>query len=78
MNLRDIEVFRAVMAAGGAGRAAELLGTSQPTVSRSVAHLERSVGFALFNRVRGKLAPTRDGQLFLEEITRNIVERISI
>ena len=73
MNLRDIEVFRAVMAAGGAGRAAELLGTSQPTVSRSVAHLERSVGFALFNRVRGKLAPTRDGQLFLEEITRNIV-----
>lgn len=73
MNLRDIEVFRAVMMTGGASRAADLLNTSQPTVSRSIAHLERTLGFTLFDRVRGKLVPTRDGQIFMHEVTQNLI-----
>ena len=40
MNLRDIDVFNAIMVTGGAGAAAQLLDTSQPAVSRSLAKLE--------------------------------------
>jgi DNA-binding transcriptional LysR family regulator len=71
MNLRDIDVYQAVMTAGGAGRAAEILGTSQPTVSRSIASLEMSVGFPLFQRIRGRLVPTREGQLFFAEVSKS-------
>ena len=38
---RHVEVFRALMLAGSVTRAAELLHTSQPTVSRELARLER-------------------------------------
>jgi DNA-binding transcriptional LysR family regulator len=70
MRQRDLEAFDAVMRAGGAGRAAELLGTSQPAVSRALAALERVCGFALFDRIRGRLVPTREGRLFHAEVGR--------
>lgn len=70
MRSTDLEAFAAVMRAGGAGRAADLLGTSQPAVSRSLAALERACGFALFDRVRGRLVPTREGRLFHDEVIR--------
>lgn len=73
MNLRDVETFHAVMVSGGAGRAAELLATSQPTVSRSLARIEAAVGFRLFDRVRGRLVPTREAQLLLAEVKANLV-----
>ena len=55
---RQIEVFRAVMASGHVTRAAELLHTSQPTVSRELARLEQLLGITLFDRVKGRLRPT--------------------
>lgn len=73
MHLRDVEVFHAVMISGGASSAADLMGTSQPSVSRSLANLERSVGFSLFERVKGRLIATREGRLFHEEVVRNFV-----
>jgi DNA-binding transcriptional LysR family regulator len=73
MNLRDIDVFNAIMIGGGAGAAAALLGTSQPAVSRSLAKLETELGFNLFDRVRGRLVPTREGQLFHAEVKANLV-----
>jgi DNA-binding transcriptional LysR family regulator len=72
MNVRDIDIYRAVMTTGGAGRAAEVLGTSQPTVSRAIAGLEEGVGFPLFQRIRGRLVPTREGQLFFAEVTKSL------
>jgi len=76
---RQIEVFRAVMAAGHVTRAAEGLGSSQPTVSRELARLEHTLGLALFDRVRGRLRPTARAQALLEEIERSYVglERIA-
>jgi len=73
MNLRDIEVFHAIMIGGGASSAADLMGISQPSVSRSLAQLERTVGFPLFERVKGKLTATREGRLFHAEVTRNFI-----
>src|SRR5690606_18780237 len=53
---------------GSASRASELLDISQPAISRSIADLEASLGFLLFNRVRGRLVITPEGQLFSEEV----------
>lgn len=68
MNFRQLETFRAVMVSGSASRASELLGITQPAVSRSIAELEESLGFALFDRVRGRLVPTPEGQLFFKDV----------
>jgi DNA-binding transcriptional LysR family regulator len=62
VNLRDVEVFHAVMVGGGTGRAAELLATSQPTISRTLARLEATLSLKLFSRIRGRLVPTREGR----------------
>jgi len=68
---RHIEVFRAVMSARGVTAAARLLCTSQPTVSRELAELERKLGFPLFDRVRGRLQPTARALTLLEEVQRS-------
>ncbi|WP_180900597.1 LysR substrate-binding domain-containing protein [Martelella soudanensis] len=68
MNLRQIEVFRVVMTNGTTARAAEVLHISQPAISKTIQELERSLGFALFLRVKGRLHPTPEGQLFFREV----------
>lgn len=68
MNSRQIETFVAVMKAGTISRAAELLGVTQPGVSRTIADLETAVGFLLFDRVRNRIVPTPEGRLFYEEV----------
>ncbi|TIN30276.1 MAG: LysR family transcriptional regulator [Mesorhizobium sp.] len=73
MNLRDIDVFNAIMITRGAGAAAALLDTSQPAISRSLAKLEAELGFRLFDRIRGRLVPTREGDLFHAEVKASLV-----
>ena len=68
MNLRHVEAFRAVMTTGTTARAAEVLHVSQPAISKAVGQLERSVGFALFHRIKGRLQPTAEGRLLHREI----------
>jgi DNA-binding transcriptional LysR family regulator len=68
---RHIEVFRAVMLAGGVTAAAQLLFTSQPTVSRELARLEQLLGYALFERVQGRLRPTARALALWAEVQRS-------
>jgi len=68
---RHLEVFRAVMSAGNVTRAAAMLHTSQPTVSRELARLELVLGFALFDRVRGRLQPTARALALQAEVERS-------
>jgi DNA-binding transcriptional LysR family regulator len=68
MNLRQVEVFRAVMTTGTTARAAEVLRISQPAVSKAIAEMERAIGFLLFHRIRGRLQPTAEGQLLFREV----------
>jgi DNA-binding transcriptional LysR family regulator len=70
---RQIEVFRAFMASGHVTRAAEALGTSQPTVSRELVRLEQVLGLQLFDRVRGRLQPTARALALLEEVQRSYI-----
>lgn len=67
-RLRQMEVFRAVMLTGSINGAAKLLFTSQPAVSRIVSHTEQTLGLALFNRVKGKLVPTPEGEALFREV----------
>lgn len=67
MNLRQIEVFRAVMVTGSVSGAARLLHVSAPAVSRVLSHTESRLGFLLFERVKGRLHPTAEARrLYLE------------
>lgn len=76
---RHIEVFRALMLTGSVTRAAELLHSSQPTLSRELARLEQVLQMNLFDRVRGRLRPTVRAQALLQEVQQSYVglERIS-
>jgi DNA-binding transcriptional LysR family regulator len=72
MNLRQLEAFRAVMMAGSVTNAAESLHLSQPAVSRLIADLERSVGFKLFERVKGSTPiATPEGAALFQEVERS-------
>ncbi|MCQ9079498.1 LysR family transcriptional regulator [Vibrio parahaemolyticus] len=67
MNLRQLEVFYAIMQAGTVSGAARLLHVSQPNVTRVLAHTEQHLGFALFERVKGRLVPTQEAKALLPE-----------
>lgn len=47
--------------------AARLLHVSQPNVTRVLAHTEQQLGFALFERVKGRLVPTQEAKALLPE-----------
>ena len=50
MSHRQIEAFRAVMTSVTMTEASRRLRTSQPSVSRLISDLERTLGMALFER----------------------------
>ncbi len=58
MNIRQLEVFKAVMEAGSATGAARRLSLSQPAVSQHVSQLEAALGLTLFVREYGRLKAT--------------------
>lgn len=68
MSLRQIEVFRTVMVAGTVHGAAAMLHVSQPGLSRLLRHVEDQLGVALFERRKGRLAPTAEARSLFEEI----------
>ena len=68
MDVRQIEAYHAVMTYGTTSRAAEVLAISQPAVSKAVMALERVIGFRLFDREKGRMVPTAEGQLFFREV----------
>ena len=68
MNVRQLEVFRAVVAFGGVANAAVSLGITQPAVSRMIKHAESNLGFQLFERVGRRLVPTDEAQRLYWEI----------
>lgn len=70
LNLRQIEAFKAVVENGTVSRASQILHVSQPAMSKLIAHLEMDTGLRLFDRVKGRLAPTEHGMRLYDEIGR--------
>jgi DNA-binding transcriptional LysR family regulator len=67
MNLRQLEILRAVMRCGTTVDAARELGMSQPAVSNAVKHAEAQLGFVLFDRLSNRLIPTEEAKALLAE-----------
>ncbi len=70
MNLRQLEIFGAVMTTGTTVGAANLLNVSQPAVSQMILHMEDQLKFQLFHRHRGRLVPTQEAKLLYEKAQR--------
>jgi len=68
MNLRQIEVFRAIMATGSVSDAGRLLHVSVPAVSRVLSHTETQLNFPLFMRIKGRLSPTAEARRLYHEV----------
>ena len=69
MRLRHIEVFHAVYTCGSITAAAKMLNVSQPSVSKVLAHAEQQLGFALFDRLKGKIIPTQEAERLIVHVT---------
>lgn len=68
MNLRQIEMFRAIMVTGSISGAARLLSVSQPAISRLLSYTESRLGLVLFERVKGRVQPTPEARLLFSEV----------
>ncbi|MFT5505804.1 MAG: DNA-binding transcriptional LysR family regulator [Gammaproteobacteria bacterium] len=66
LQFRQIQAFHAIMQTGTVTGAARSLGISQPGVSNLIANLEHALGFALFERITGRLAPTPEAYRLAE------------
>lgn len=64
MDLKQIKYFFSIAETGNITKAAELLYTSQPTVSRQLLLLERDLGYPLFDRDSKPLKLTKAGKVF--------------
>jgi DNA-binding transcriptional LysR family regulator len=75
MRLRQIEVFHAIYTRGSMTNAAKLLNVSQPSVSKVLAHAEQQLGYALFDRVKGKLVATPEADRLFGLVS-NVYEHV--
>src|SRR3954467_6584712 len=66
VKLHDLHVLMAVVQSGSMNKAAALLLTTQPAVSRSVAELERMMGVRLLDRNAQGVEPTAYGRALLD------------
>ena len=66
IKLQHLHVLMAVVQAGSMRKAAALLNTSQPVISRSIAELEQTIGVQLLDRNTQGIEPTEYGRTMLK------------
>jgi DNA-binding transcriptional LysR family regulator len=66
MKLQGLHVLMTVVQAGSMGKAAQILNTTQPNISRSIGELEHALGVRLLNRHRQGIEPTEYGHALLD------------
>lgn len=66
LKLRDLDTFVTVAQTGSMAKAAVQLAVSQPAVSQAIAHMERTIGVPLFDRLAQGVEPTIYGRALLK------------
>jgi len=66
MKLQDLHVLLSVVQTGSMVKAAKLLNSAQPAISRSIADLEQALGVRLLDRKRHGVEPTEYGRVLLD------------
>lgn len=67
MNLRQLQILRAVVRHRTTVAAAEELALSQPAISNALKTMEAQAGFALFERINNRLFPTAEAMALFKE-----------
>ena len=73
INLRQLKAFKAVMRCNSITIAAEFLNISQPSVSNLISNLEQDIGFALFERHKGRINPTTEAHRFYDSVEKGLM-----
>lgn len=68
MNIRQMQVFHAIMTHGSISEAARALDVAQPSASTVLKHAEESLGVKLFARIGGRLVPTAEAERLFPEV----------
>ena len=68
MNLRQLEVFYAIMQTGSVTGAARRLHVTQPAISNVLKHTEQQLKFKLFERIGGRLHPTLEASDLMPDV----------
>ncbi len=68
LNLRQLEVFHAIIKHGSVTGAARALHVTQPAISAVLKHLEQRLNFPLFERLGGRLKPTAEAEALLPDV----------
>ena len=67
MNLKHLKYFVTAAELGSISKAAELLNTTQPSLSRQIKTFEESLGWSLFTRGAKSVELTHEGSILLAE-----------
>ncbi|WP_444715106.1 LysR family transcriptional regulator [Leuconostoc pseudomesenteroides] len=76
METRVLKYFLTVVQTGNISRAAEKLHITQPTLSRQLQDLEKSMGTKLFNRGKKEITLTNNGVMFAQS-AKQIIQMIN-
>ena len=68
LNLRQLEVFHAIVKTGSVTGAARELHVTQPAISAVLKHLEQRLRYRLFERAGGRLKLTPEGEALLPDV----------
>ena len=72
MKIKDLELLHGLLLTSSVSEAAGRSHMSQPNASKILRKMEERVGFALFTREHGRLNPTEEGRLLLDQIERTV------
>lgn len=68
MNIKQLRLFSTIYETLSITTAAKRLNASQPAASKMLSALEEQVGYELFHRGSGRLQPTPEANLLIEEV----------
>jgi DNA-binding transcriptional LysR family regulator len=77
MNLRQLEVFQAIVKTGNMSAAAKLISITPSAVSKAIAHAELQLGYRLFERSKHGLTLTSSGRVLQQE-AQAVYERLDL